>query len=65
MVGGIFQGSNSANFTNAATLYTITKAPTAGTLTTVTLSKAVTYQYYRYVSPAKGHANVADIQFYG
>ncbi len=55
MVGGIFQASNSANvqLNGAANLYTVTKAPTAGTLTTVTLSKAVTYQYYRYLVP--GH----------
>ena len=31
MVGGIFEASNSPDFTNAAVLYTVTKAPTAGT----------------------------------
>ncbi len=65
MVGGVFEASNSPDFTNADILYTVTKAPTAGTLTTVTLSKAVSYQYYRYIAPAKDHCNVAEVAFYG
>ena len=65
MVGGIFEASNSPNFTNATVLYTVTKAPTAGTLTTVTLAKAVSYQYYRYIAPAKDYCNVSEVAFYG
>ena len=66
MVGGVFQASTSANFTTGVTtLYTITTAPVVGSLTTVTLSTAVTARYFRYLSPTGGYGNVAEIVFAG
>jgi N-acetylneuraminic acid mutarotase len=65
MVGGQFQASNTADFsTNLVTLYTITTAPTPGTLTTVTLSNTAAYRYVRYVGPANSYCNIAEAQFF-
>ncbi len=66
MVGGVFQASDSADFSSGvATLYTVTAAPPSNVLTTVTLSSAVTYRYYRYLSPNGSFGNVAEVQFFG
>ncbi len=66
MVGGKFQASDSADFgSGVATLYTVTSAPPSNALTTVTLSSAVTYRYYRYLSPSGSFGNVAEVQFFG
>ncbi len=65
MVGGIFQASNSANFSSGVVnLYTVTTAPTVGVLTTVTISP-VSYRYYRYLSPSGSYGDVAEIEFAG
>jgi hypothetical protein len=65
MVGGIFQGSNNAGFTNATTLYTITTAPATGAYTTVPVANPAAYQYVRYLAPAGSFGDVAEVQFYG
>ena len=66
MVGGLFQASTSADFsTGVTTLYTVTTAPASGVLTTVVLSSPATARYVRYLSPANGYGNVADVVFYG
>jgi hypothetical protein len=66
MVGGIFQGSNSATFTTSVVnLYTITTAPPVGTLTTVSLSNTTAYRYVRYIGPANSYCNIAEAQFFG
>ena len=66
MVGGVFQASTSADFsTGVTTLYTVTTAPAAGTLTTVTLATPVTARYFRYLSPTGSYGNVAEVAFYG
>lgn len=60
MVGGIFQGSNDgANFTN---VYTIPSSP-PNNWTSITVD--VNYRYMRYLSPANGYCNVAEIEFWG
>jgi fibronectin type 3 domain-containing protein len=64
MVGGIFQGSSTADFSSDVTnLYTITAAPTAGVLTTQALAAPVTFRYFRYLAPANSNGNVAEIAF--
>jgi hypothetical protein len=64
MVGGTFQTSNSATFTTSVVnLYTITTSPTTGLLTTISLSNTTAYRYYRYIGPANGYCDVAEIQF--
>ena len=61
MVGGLFQGSNSADFSNAVTLYKITAVPVAGQFTTVNISG--TYRYVRYIGPANSYCNIAEMKF--
>ena len=66
MVGGVFQASTTADFSSGVVnLYTVTATPTTGRLTTVTLASAVSYRYYRYLSPNGGYGNVAEVQFFG
>jgi hypothetical protein len=65
MVGGVFQGSNSASFSSPTTLFTITLVPNAGQLTTVTPTTTAAFRYVRYVSPAGGYGNIAELNFYG
>jgi F5/8 type C domain len=66
MVGGVFQASNSANFSNGVvTLYKITTAPTAGVMTTVSVSDPTAYRYFRYLSPNGGYGNIAELAFFG
>ncbi len=63
MVGGVVQASASATFANAVTVYTVTAAPAAGTLTTVAVSD--TFRYWRYVGPDHGHCDIAELELFG
>jgi alpha-glucosidase len=65
MVGGVFQGANAADFSDAVNLYTVGYAPPEGAFTTVTLTNHAVFRYLRYVSPSNGSCNVAEIQFCG
>jgi autotransporter-associated beta strand protein len=65
MVGGVFQGSNAADFSTAKTLYTIKTAPPDGVYTTQIITTTAPYRYVRYLSPNNGYGNVAEIEFYG
>jgi len=65
MVGGIFQGSNSANFASAVNLYTVTATPATGVLTYIPLSNTAAYRYVRYLSPNGSYGDVAEVQFFG
>jgi autotransporter-associated beta strand protein len=65
MVGGVFQGSNVADFSTAKTLYTIKTAPADGVYTTQTITSTAAYRYIRYLSPNNGSGNVAEVEFYG
>ncbi len=64
MVGGVIQGANSADFSNAVTLYTITDRPIAGILTMADIANAASYRYVRYLGPSGSHSDVAELQFY-
>ena len=64
MVGGVFQASTTADFSSGVTtLYTVAAAPPAGVLTTVSVTPTVA-RYVRYLSPANGYGNVAEIAFF-
>ena len=63
MIGGIFQGSNEADFSTAVTLAFITAAPNAGIYTTVEVTGE--YRYVRYYGPANGNCNIAEMQVFG
>ena len=65
MLGGIFQGANNASFTNAVTLFTIATAPPeGGTVTSQTMTNSQAFRFVRYVGPANGYCNVAELQFF-
>nr|WP_295923011.1 cellulose binding domain-containing protein [uncultured Dyadobacter sp.] len=65
MVGGVFQGANTADFSNAVTLFAVTAQPAAGTLTEQVISNATPFRYVRYLSPGNGFGNVAEVEFWG
>ena len=64
MLGGVFQASNTGDFSaGVVTLQTITAAPAAGSLTTLSLNNTTAYRYYRYLSPDHSHGNIAELEF--
>jgi hypothetical protein len=66
MVGGAFQASNTADFSSGVvTLYTVAAAPASGVLTTAAVTASGTYRYVRYLGPANGFCNVAEVEFLG
>ncbi|MDN5286319.1 MAG: Beta-mannanase/endoglucanase precursor [Mucilaginibacter sp.] len=65
MVGGIFQGANTADFSDAVTLFTVSAQPAVGVLTDQVISNTGSYRYLRYLSPAGGSCNIAELQFWG
>jgi autotransporter-associated beta strand protein len=65
MVGGMFQGSNVADFSTATTLFTVTAQPTVGVYTEQTISNNTAFRYVRYISSSTGSGNVAEVEFYG
>jgi len=65
MVGGIFQGASQAAFSGAVTLCTVTAQPATGVFTPATITNTAAFRYVRYLSPAGGYCNVAELQFDG
>jgi chitodextrinase/O-glycosyl hydrolase len=67
MAGGIFQGSNTADFSSGdVTLYTVPSTPANNpTFTQITITNTTAFRYVRYLSPANGYCNVAEIEFWG
>ena len=65
MVGGVFQGANQANFSDAITLATVTTQPASGVFTSVNVASTAGFRYIRFLSPNGGYGNVAELQFYG
>jgi hypothetical protein len=64
MVGGKFQGSNSADFSSGVIdLFTIQSEPPSGALTMQTVTATQAFRYLRYLSPPSGYGNVAEVQF--
>jgi len=65
MVGGVFQACNVSNFSSGVvTLHTIGSAPAYGVLTPQSITNAGAYRYVRYLGPADGYCNVAELEFY-
>jgi hypothetical protein len=67
MLGGVFQGSNSATFDGGvAILHTVTVEPNddGGVYTTATVSDPGSYRYVRYLGPDGKYCTVASILFY-
>ncbi len=66
MTGGRFQGCNVADFSSGVvTLCTVGSAPPEGTNTIQDVADTNGYRYVRYIGPANGYCNVADLQFHG
>lgn len=65
MTGGMFQGANNADFSDATTLYTVVGSPTVGSLTEKEAFNFKEFRYLRYLSPADGWGNVAEVEFWG
>ncbi|HLP76637.1 MAG TPA: hypothetical protein VK327_06910, partial [Candidatus Paceibacterota bacterium] len=65
MVGGRFQGANVADFSSGVvTLFTVSATPSEGVLTTQTIANATPFRYLRYLGPANGYCNVAEVEFW-
>ena len=66
MVNGVFQGSNTADFSSGVVeLAKVNVLPPQGVPTTLRASSGGTFRYVRYLSPGDGYANVAEIRFFG
>ncbi len=65
MVGGIFQGANQPDFSDAVTLGTVSAQPATGVFTSVGIANASAFRYVRFLSPDGGFGNVAELEFYG
>lgn len=65
MNGGHIQAATKADFSDAVDIYTLTSAPAVGTLTRVAISSYEKYRFLRYVSPAAGWGNIAELEFWG
>jgi len=65
MVGGRFQGANTADFSDVVDLFTVSELPPDGVLTTQSISSAEAFRYVRYLGPDNGYGNVAEVQFFG
>jgi len=65
MTGGVFQGAGKPDFSDAKTLFTVDTIPAIGVYTITQIADTGYYHYLRYLSPASGYGNVAEIQFWG
>jgi hypothetical protein len=65
MVGGQFQASTTANFTNnVVTLYTISTTPIAGQFTSIPINLPTPYRYFRYIGGTQW-VNIAEMELDG
>jgi hypothetical protein len=64
MIGGVFQGANKEDFSDAAVLYTITDYPDVKMPVNITLDNPQNYRYVRYVSADLAFVYMAEIEFY-
>ena len=65
MVGGVFQGANTLDWSDAVNLFTITEAPPYSTMTAATIALSGPYTLLRYLSPASSYGNIAELDFVG
>jgi hypothetical protein len=64
MVGGVFQGANQADFSDAVALCTITNTPNDGTMSAQFPTNTTAFRYLRYQAPANAYGNIAELEFY-
>jgi hypothetical protein len=66
MVGGVFQGSSSADFrSKPVNLAVVKEKPQLSKFTSVTVTNNTAFRYVRFLSPKQGIGNVAEIEFWG
>ena len=65
MVGGVFQGANKSDFSDATMLATVTTQPATGVFTSASPTNTAAFRYVRYLSPNGGWGNVAELEFDG
>ena len=66
MTGGQFQGANVADFSSGVvTLFTVGSTPPEGVMTGQAVTNAASFRYLRYLGPAGGYGNVAEVEFGG
>lgn len=63
MGGGLFQGSNDADFSNATNFYRF-EGVTNGNWYDIPVKNANEYKYLRYLGPAGSHCNINELAFY-
>lgn len=63
MGGGLFQGSNYADFSNATNFYRF-EGVTNGNWYDIPVKNANEYKYLRYLGPAGSHCNINELTFY-
>lgn len=63
MVGGIFQGADKPDFSDAKNLYVIRSDP-GDHFGTIYLRSRRRFKYLRYVAPPGSYGNVAELEFY-
>jgi fibronectin type 3 domain-containing protein len=66
LVGGKFQGSNTADFSSGVVdLFTITTGPPSEVLTTQSISNSNSFRYVRYLGAPSAYCNMAEMQIIG
>jgi hypothetical protein len=65
MTLGIFEGANNPDFGDAIPLFIIKETPLEDEMATQTINCSRGFRYIRYVSPANGRCNIAELEFYG
>lgn len=63
MVGGVFEGSNDADFSQKDTLFIVRDKPVR-LRNVVSLGETKKYRYLRYCGPPGGYCNVSEVEFY-
>jgi hypothetical protein len=66
IIGGKFQGSNSADFSSGVIdFFVVSKMPDAGKLASQSVSVSQPFRYVRYLTPPNGLCNIAEVEFWG
>ena len=63
MSGGMFQGSNTSDFSETSTFYTF-EGITNGNWYDVEVQDSIAYRYLRYIGPPSSHCNINEMEFY-
>src|SRR5258708_8504734 len=64
MLGGVFQGANLPDFSDAVNMFTITNAPAQGVMTLQLITNTTAFRYVRYLSGVNGFCNAAELEFF-